>query len=256
MRLHFKAQGNGKPLVILHGLFGSLNNWNTLGRRLGEHWKVFLVDQRNHGRSPRDPVHTYKAMAADLAELFREQAIPSAHIVGHSMGGKTAMEFALAHPESVLSLVVVDMPPQATEARHDEILDALTGLDLSNFSSREDVDEALRPRIANQAVRQFLLTNLKREEAGGGFAWKMNLDALRKNYGEINRGIDNGRKYAGPVLFIKGGRSPYLSEEDLPFITSLFPSASMQTIPGAGHWVHAEAPEEFLSAVERFISSS
>lgn len=254
MHLFSKVSGQGEPVVILHGLFGSLNNWNTLGKKLGEEYKVFLVDQRNHGRSPHDLVHTYKAMAADLAEFFREHVIPSACLIGHSMGGKTAMEFALAYPEAVKKLIVVDISPRATHARHDAILDALTSLRLERFPSRESVDEALRVRVPEQAVRQFLLTNLKREE-NGHYSWKMNLDALQRNYGEINRGIENGRTYGGPTLFVTGGKSPYLTPEDTPVIRALFPRVEFKTIAGAGHWVHAEAPDEFLSIVRKFISS-
>jgi esterase len=255
MRLFFRTQGRGEPVIILHGLFGSLNNWSTLGKKLGEEHTVYLVDQRNHGRSPHDKVHTYKAMAEDLLEFYREQGLSSASLIGHSMGGKTAMEFALAHPDAVRRLVVVDMPPRATEARHDDILEALTSLQLAQFSSRESIDEALKERLPDQAVRQFLLTNLKREE-NGRYSWKMNLDALRTNYNEINRGIENGRRFNGPVLFLKGGRSRYLTDKDTPAIKALFPKAKFQSIPGAGHWVHAEAPDEFLRIVREFISSS
>lgn len=254
MHLFHKTYGTGEPVVILHGLFGSLNNWNTLGKKLGENSAVYLVDQRNHGRSPHDSVHTYKAMAGDLAEFFRDEAIARAILIGHSMGGKTAMEFTLAHPELVRKLVVVDMSPRATAARHDTILEALTSLRLEQFESRESIDEALRDKIPDQTVRQFLLTNLKREE-DGRYSWKMNLDALESNYGEINRGIENGRQYEGPVLFLKGARSPYITSEDTPVIKSLFPKAEIRTVPGAGHWVHAEAPEEFLRIVRDFISS-
>jgi pimeloyl-ACP methyl ester carboxylesterase len=254
MHLFSKVYGEGDPVVILHGLFGSLNNWNTLGRKLGEEFSVYLVDQRNHGRSPHDHVHTYPAMAEDLFEFFQAKGILSAHLIGHSMGGKTAMEFAISHPEAVRKLIVVDMSPRPTLARHDPILDALTGLRLERHGSRESIDEALKPGVPDMAVRQFLLTNLKREE-DGHFAWKMNLDALKKNYSEINRGIENGRQFKGPVLFLKGGRSPYVTDEDRPVIKALFPMAEFRTIPGVGHWVHAESPDEFLAIVRKFISS-
>ncbi len=254
MHLFSKVLGEGEPVIILHGLFGSLNNWNTLGRKLGEKFRVFLVDQRNHGRSPHDRVHTYKALAADLDEFYQENNISSAYLIGHSMGGKTAMEFALSHPGAVKKLVVVDMSPRATAARHDAILDAMTTLRLQRFTSREEVDEALQGKIPDQAVRQFLLTNLKREE-NGRFSWKMNLSNLQNNYTEINRGIDNGRRFDGPVLFVRGGRSPYLTDDDLPLIRVLFPNARVQSISEAGHWVHAEAPEQFLAMVTQFISS-
>ncbi len=254
MQLFTRVLGEGEPVVILHGLFGSLNNWNTLGRKLGEEFSVYLVDQRNHGRSPHDKVHTYKAMAEDLLELFREKSLPSAHLIGHSMGGKTAMEFALSYPGAVRKLVVVDISPRATLARHDAILEALTHLRLERFTSRESIEEALKPEIPDQAVRRFLLTNLEREE-DGHYSWRMNLDSLRRNYGEINRGIDNGRKFNGPVLFLKGENSPYIGEGGTPVIKALFPKAQFQSIAGVGHWVHAEAPDEFLAVVRTFLTS-
>ncbi|MBP1648813.1 MAG: alpha/beta hydrolase [Bacteroidetes bacterium] len=254
MHLFSKTYGEGEPVIILHGLFGSLNNWNTLGQQLGQTFKVHLVDQRNHGRSPHDRVHTYKAMAEDLSEYCQEQGLASASLVGHSMGGKTAMEFALTHPGAVRKMVVVDMSPRATAARHDAIMEALTSIRPERFTSREGVDEALKGRIPDQVVRRFLLTNLKRE-GDGRYVWKMNLAVIQESYGEMNRGIENGRTFNGPVLFLKGGRSPYLSEADLPAIRALFSRAELRTIARAGHWVHAEAPEEFLAAVREFISS-
>jgi len=194
-------------------------------------------------------------MAEDIFQFFKEQAIPSAHLMGHSVGGKTAMEFALSYPKAVRKLVVVDISPRATLARHDTILEALAPLRLERFSSRESIDDALEEKIHDPAVRQFLLTNLKREE-DGHYSWKMNLDALRRNSGAINRGIENGRQFNGPVLFLKGGKSPYITDDDTPVIKALFPQVEFQTIPKAGHWVHAEAPDEFLALVTRFISSS
>jgi esterase len=255
MKLFAKILGQGEPLVILHGLFGSLNNWNTLGQKFAEDFTVFLVDQRNHGRSPHDPVHSYEVMAQDLLEFFEEHAISAAHLVGHSMGGKTAMEFALSHSDRVKKLVVVDMSPGATAPTHDTIFEALTSLHLGQFTSRESIDEALKRQIPDETVRQFLLTNLKRDE-GGGFAWKMNLDALNRNYGEMNRGIENGRKFQGRTLFLAGGNSSYVTEEDVSSIKALFPRVQFRSVPGVGHWVHAEAPDQFLTLVRDFISSS
>jgi esterase len=254
MHLYSKIQGRGEPVVILHGLFGSLNNWNSVGRELAKDFRVYLVDQRNHGRSPHTSVHTYRAMAEDLLDFFGEEGIRSAHVIGHSMGGKTAMEFALSFPEAVRSLIVVDMSPRQTRAQHDGIFKALTAIHLDRFSSRESIDEALAAEIPDRAVRAFLLTNLRRED-NGRFGWKMNLDALQRNYAGINRAIENGRKFSGAVLFLKGEKSAYLTDEDIPAARALFPNAEFRIISGAGHWVHAEAPGEFLAAVKEFISS-
>jgi pimeloyl-ACP methyl ester carboxylesterase len=252
MQLHCKTYGDGHPLIILHGLFGSLNNWNTLSRKFGGHFKVYALDQRNHGRSPHSDVFNYQVMAEDLKEFMEHHGIPTAHVLGHSMGGKTAMCFAVSYPENVDRLIVVDIAPKAYDAKHDEMLEAMSSLHLDEFSTRKEVDEALSTKVQDTVVRQFLLTNLARNDSGM-FIWKLNLNGIRKNYREMNKGLDPERGFTNPTLFVAGGKSTYIRREDHSLIKKIFPHATITTISGAGHWVHAEAPGEFARVVLDFL---
>ncbi len=252
MRLAYKKYGAGRPLVILHGLLGASGNWHTLaGKTFAARFEVYAVDLRNHGRSPHSDVFDYPAMVEDLLEFVDEHGLARVHLLGHSMGGKTAMHFALAHPERVERLVVVDIGPGAYPPRHAEIFEALRALDLGAYAARSDLDAALARRIPSYPIRQFLLKNLAYD--GSGYAWQMNLEGLYRNYARINAAVDDGRTFAGPVLFIRGGASDYVDEADLPAIRALFPQAYLVTIAGAGHWVHAEKPDAFAEAVLAFL---
>jgi esterase len=253
MQLNFQSLGTGFPLIILHGLFGSLDNWQTISRRLGGFYQVFAVDLRNHGRSPHSDVFGYEVMAEDLREFMETHGLARAHFLGHSMGGKTAMEFALGHRELVEKLIIVDIAPKAYPPWHVPIFEALLSLDLSAFRERREIVDALAPAIPELATRQFLLKNLTRDKSCA-FQWKLNLPAIYRNYDWLNQGIENGRSFAGPVLFIKGGRSEYIVEQDGELIRRLFPRAEIIAIPESGHWVHADAREAFLKAVLDFLS--
>jgi esterase len=255
MQLNYQRYGQGAPLIILHGLFGSLNNWNTLSKRLGEHYQVFAVDQRNHGASPHSEQSSYPLMAEDLRAFMQEQQLDSAHLLGHSMGGKTAMQFALSYPEQVEKLIVVDIAPNAYPPHHDMILDALCGLDLSQHSSRAALDQALAHTIDSRPVRQFLLTNVTRDDAGR-FTWKMNLDGIKQSYDRIIGAIEQHGRFDKPALFVRGETSDYIQDSDQPAIEALFPQAQILTIAGSGHWVHAEAPEDFLAVVLDFLRAA
>ena len=252
--LHFQSYGAGPPVVILHGLFGSLNNWHTLAGRLGEHFLVLTIDQRNHGRSPHSEEFTFQAMAGDLFRFLEDRGLARASILGHSMGGKTAMEFAFRHPQMVEKLIVVDIAPRAYQPGHDEILDAMAALDLSSYSNRAEINRALDSRIPDLRVRQFILTNLKRY-AGGHYTWRINLDVLRRKYGEVTKAQTSDAPFPGPTLFLRGELSPYVGDEDLPAIHRLFPAASVCAISGAGHWVHADKPEEFFRVILHFLGA-
>lgn len=253
MQLNFQRHGSGGfPLIILHGLFGSLDNWQTVGRKLGETYQVFAVDQRNHGRSPHSEDFNYEVMAEDLREFMQAQQLPRAHLLGHSMGGKTAMHFALRYPELVEKLIVLDMAPKRYAPRHGPIFDALRSLDLSLFRERNEIAAALAPAIPEAAVRQFLLKNVGRD-AAGAFRWKLNLPVIYQNYERLNQGIEPGRSFTGPVLFIKGGRSDYLGEGDMDLIHQLFPRSTVKTIADAGHWVQADAPEKMVEVALKFL---
>jgi esterase len=253
MQLYFREYGSGPPIVILHGLFGSLNNWHSHATFLGERFRVFTIDQRNHGLSPHSPEMTYASMAEDLREFVAAKAITPVNLIGHSMGGKTAMRFALDFPLEVSRLVVVDIRPQGDPPKHNRILEALAEIDFAEIRSREDVERALSRTVPNLAERQFLATNLKRNE-DGSFRWKMNLPAIAGNYAELIGPIATGGRFRGPALFLSGGRSTSLMESDSSGILELFPAAQFRTIPNAGHWVHADAPQEFRTALLEFLT--
>ena len=253
LHLNFIKSGNGYPVVILHGLFGMLDNWKTIARSLEENFSVYLIDQRNHGKSPHTDAHSYKLMAEDLYTFFIQHKITSAHIIGHSMGGKTAMQFALDHPEKVNKLIVVDMGIKRYQGGHDEIFDALKSVDLTKIKARKDAEQQLSEKVDDPGVQQFLLKNLS-GIPGGNYHWKFNLDALFANYEtEILTGIGEGRNYAGEVLFVRGELSKYIRDEDWESIQSVFPKAKLLTVKDSGHWVHAEKPKELLEIIITFL---
>jgi pimeloyl-ACP methyl ester carboxylesterase len=255
MRLNFREYGQGEPLVILHGLFGSLDNWHFISTRLSEHFRVFALDLRNHGHSPHDDAMNYSVMSEDLLEFMRKHSLPDANVLGHSMGGKVAMQFALANPSRVRKLIIADMAPRAYAPTHENIFNALLALDLKRFQTRQQFDEALAPAIPDFAVRRFLLKSLSRD-ANGNFAWKFNLAALHKNYPTLNAALKMERPFEQPALFVRGEKSSYIRDEDFALIRDFFPSARIETILGASHWLHAEAPENFLSIVKNFLSAN
>ncbi len=247
--------GHGQPLLILHGLFGTLDNWATLAKRLAEHYNVFLVDLRNHGRSPHSEEHNYDAMADDVLRLVDELQIATPAIMGHSMGGKVAMKYALKYPTRLTKLIVVDIAPKAYPPHHDEIIDALQSVDLSKATSRGEIDQQLAQSIKEEDVRLFLMKNLYRKE-DNTFGWRMNLDALEKNYEHIAAAVTSEVPFKKHALFIKGGRSRYIKQEDIySCIEHLFTMVEVETIPNAGHWVHAEAPDEVYDLVTRFLET-
>lgn len=254
MTLYFQEVGKGKPVVILHGLFGSSDNWRTISLRLGENRTVYSLDMRNHGRSGHDPAHDYSAMVGDLAETLDFIDTGAVELIGHSMGGKTAMRFALEHPESVSKLVVVDMAPKAYPPQHSKEIEALKSINLSEHTNRRDVENLLDEQLGNKAVVQFFMKGLNRAE-DKTFNWRFNLNALDKEYDKILEGLPEGKQYEGPTLFVRGGKSPYFKDEDMEAARAFFPNAELATIPVAGHWVHAEAPKEFLKEVEGFLLS-
>ena len=253
MQLHFEKFGNGPPLIVLHGLFGSLENWRPLNYRFAQRFEVFAVDQRNHGCSPHSPEMTFTAMADDLRELLDENRLVSAHVLGHSMGGKTAMRLALLHPNRVKKLVVVDIAPRAYPPSHRDLLDSLLGLQLNHFETRQHVEDALSSQIPDLAVRRFLLKNLSRDDAGR-LVWRLGLHELAANYNHLLEPVATDQVFEGPALFLRGEQSEYVNEADLPLIRRLFPKGVLRGIPGAGHWVHAEQPEAVAEAVLSFLS--
>jgi esterase len=252
MKLNYRVIGNGPPLLILHGLLGSGDNWIPHAMLLAANFTVFTIDLRNHGRSPHADAFDYEVMAADLAEFVEDQHLAAIHLLGHSMGGKAAMRFAQLHPAAVQRLVVVDMSPREYAPRYTAILDAMHALDLSHLHERAEVDAALLSAAPEKNIRQFLLKNIGRD-AGGKLHWKANVPAIRANYQEVRRALPTDANFGGPVLFVRGGKSDYLPETDVPLIRQLFPGARIATIARAGHWVHAETPEEFIQLITEFL---
>ena len=252
MQLHFKESGRGRAVILLHGLFGSADNWHPIALRLAENFHVFALDQRNHGQSPHGAEMNYSLMAADVNEFMELNGMEKALGIGHSMGGKTAMQFALQFPERVEKLVVADMAPRAYAPSHDKIFAALLALDLPKFQSRPEIEDALAPKITSLVLRRFLLKNLGRD-AAGKFFWKINLTGLAENYPRLGDPVSALPPFNKPTLFISGGKSNYLKPEDETPIRELFPQAEIQTIAGAGHWIHADQPAEFLRRLLDFL---
>lgn len=255
MHLNYKVFGEGHPLIILHGLLGSLDNWQTIAKKLSENFKVYIIDQRNHGRSPHSDEFNYSLLAGDVEEFLREHHIAKTHLIGHSMGGKVAMQFALLHPDKLEKLIVVDTSPVAYDDRHSDVFEALFAANVSEASTREEVERTLREKLSkDETTVQFLMKGLQRAGHGAnGFQWKFNVDALHKNYGNISAGIDAKQPFNNPTLFIKGERSSYISPENYSSIDKLFPHHQLTEIKDAGHWTHADKPEEFVAEVKRFL---
>ena len=252
MQLHFKKNGSGRAVILLHGLFGSADNWHRIALRLAEKFQVIAVDQRNHGQSPHSAEMNYSLMAADVDELMAAQGIESAQVIGHSMGGKTAMQFALQFPRRVEKLIVADMAPRQYLPAHEKIFAVQLALDLKSFSTRQEIEDALAPEISNLVLRRFLLKNLGRD-AAAQFFWKINLRGIAANYSRLREPVSAALPFTNPTLFIRGGQSDYLKPEDEMLICELFPQSKIQTIAAASHWVHADQPEEFLRLVFNFL---
>jgi esterase len=252
VQLNYKVFGQGDPLIILHGMFGMLDNWQTIARKLSDSFTVFIIDQRNHGRSPHKDRINYHLLAEDLSEFMDQHWIHEAYLMGHSMGGKTVMQFADLHPERVRKLIVVDMAPRAYTDRHKAIFDALFAVPLEQIQNRTEAEDILKKRVDSFGVRQFLLKNLSRTKEGP-YRWKMNLAAISRDYNDILSSVKLEHPFEEPVLFIKGENSNYILEEDEKEISSLFPASRIVSIPEAGHWVHSEKPQEFIREVEGFL---
>ncbi|WP_103018953.1 alpha/beta fold hydrolase [Salinibacter altiplanensis] len=255
MELFYNQYGDsGSPLIILHGLLGAHGNWHTLSRTaFQDAARVYAVDQRNHGRSPHADRMDYSTLAADLRRFTDHHDLGPAAVLGHSMGGKTAMQTALEYPDRVDRLIVVDMAPRAYPPHHTELLDALARIDPEGYESRDAIDEALAEDVSSWPIRQFLLKNLDYD--GETYAWRMNLDAIRAHYDDITAALPTTSPFEGPALFVRGGASDYVTDEDREGIRARFPNAELVTIDGAGHWVHADAPDALAAVVTDFLSA-
>jgi pimeloyl-ACP methyl ester carboxylesterase len=262
MNLNFKELGQGPPLIMLHGLFGSSDNWLGVAPKLAQHRRVFLVDLRNHGLSPHSDDMSFDLMSFDLAEFLDARHVDRAHVLGHSLGGKVAMQFALTQPARVDRLIIVDIAPRKYEPEHVPIFQALLALDLKQYQSRTEIEAGLQAAIPDLALRRFLLKNLKSRPAapkpgeGGApsYTWRIPLSAIFANYSKLCEELTSAKQFQGPTLFLRGGQSPYVSDADTPQIRQLFPSATIETIVSARHWVHADAPDEFVKHVSTFLT--
>lgn len=267
MELYSKELGHGSPIVILHGLYGSSDNWTSIGRELSKEYRVLLVDLRNHGRSPHNPSHTYQDMVSDLTELFNREGLEKPVIIGHSMGGKVAMHFASQNAVRVRGLVVADILPfsysgvsdnlHVQEGQHAKILSSLLMLNTESASTREELDIALAHSIPSKAVRQFLLKNIKRNDSNR-FQWQLNVAGLSQNLETILSAvlpIGGFERLSVPTLFLKGENSRYVYPEGEAQLASYFSDYSVVSIPNAGHWLHSENPKAFLEEVMAFMKS-
>lgn len=254
MKLNFKKLGEGTPLIILHGLFGSLDNWMTLAKEWSEHFEVYLVDQRNHGQSPHSDSFSYPLMASDLEKLIEQESIQDPIILGHSMGGKTAMEFSIEYPDKLQKLIVVDIAPVKYKVHHYAIIDALKSVPLETIKTRKEADDYLQKKIPELGVRQFLLKNLYWKEKGK-LGWRFNLEVLSNEILPISEYAIKEGQFKKETLFIKGEKSEYIVDEYEKLIKKKFPDYELIEIEGAGHWVHAEKMQEFSKHVLDFIKN-
>lgn len=252
MQLFFREYGAGTPLIILHGLLGSSDNWLTQARAFEKRYHVYLVDQRNHGQSPHSDSMNYTVLADDLQEFIETHRLQRPVIIGHSMGGKTAMQFAITHPDQVRALVVVDIAPKYYPVHHDAIVHAMKSISLEQIRTRADADRMLSAKLKDAAVRQFVLKNLTRTDEGS-YQWRVNLDVIERNLETIGAAI-TGSPYEGPTLFVRGSLSAYVEDGDWPQVLKLFPHARLVTLP-TDHWVQAEQPKLFAENVLDFLST-
>jgi pimeloyl-ACP methyl ester carboxylesterase len=247
------ARPEARPLVIAHGLFGSARNWGAVAKRLAAARPVIAVDMRNHGESPQTASHTYPDLAADLAEVIAAEPGGRADVLGHSMGGKAAMALALTAPDRVGRLVVADIAPVAYGHTQMPLVEAMREMDLAGLSGRAEADARLAARVAEPAVRAFLLQSL--DLRADPPRWRLNLDTLAAEMDTILGWPDLPGRFEGPALFLSGAASDYVRPEHRETIRALFPEARFAKIPGAGHWLHAEKPRETVAAVEAFLSA-
>lgn len=267
MNLFFRKVGSGPPLIILHGLYGSSDNWTSVGSKLGDRYTVFMVDLRNHGHSPHFDGNTYEEMKNDLAGFMASREIEKAILLGHSMGGKLAIWFAADYPERVIKLIVADIAPKSYHngnsdgqyGLHRNILQAMLDVGADEAGSRKKAETILAGRIPDQKIRHFILKNLSRDHKTHRLNWRINVRVLYDHLDEIVGGVnrswleDRIPVVAYPVLFIRGSDSPYVLPADETLIREIYPEARIISIPGAGHWLHVEKPDAFIKAVQSYI---
>jgi esterase len=257
MKLHYKQLESSEhqiPIVILHGLFGSLDNWLTIGNALTKHHPVYLVDQRNHGNSPHDSVFDYPSMSRDLIELIDQLDLSKIHLIGHSMGGKTAMFFASEAAERLASLTVLDIAPRYYPPHHQDVFKAQQAVKPETLGSRKQAQERISKVISEIPVQQFLLKNLQRV-GQDQFSWRHNLDTIQENILKIGAQLPAGVKFTGSTMFVKGSKSDYITNRDFTDIKHHFPNSEVVEIENAGHWLHTDQPSKLLDVLIAHIST-
>jgi esterase len=267
MKLFYRKYGEGPALIILHGLYGSSDNWSTIAKNLGDVFTVYLPDQRNHGQSPHSDIHDYDSMRDDLYELADNLKLNKFFLAGHSMGGKTAISFALKWPEMINGLLIADISPfvnenfsQSTYNQHLTILNTMLSVDLSKIKSRTELERILMDKINSERINGFILKNLQRS-SGNNFSWKLNAASLLVNLDKIMQGIDRKADFSQqitgfPVIFLKGADSDYLPESDYKDIRKVFPAAEFVVASNAGHWIHSDRPDEVIRNLRRLLGDS
>jgi len=264
MELFYRKLGSGPPLIIVHGLYGSSDNWVSIAKKLSTHFEVFAIDQRNHGQSGHSKEHNYQLMVEDLSEFLIDNNIERPILLGHSMGGKVVINFAIQYPENISSLIVADIAPKPYSESdentiyHKRILESLNSIDLKRIYSRKEVYEKLVDVIKSDKIVQFLLKNLHRK-LDQSFEWRLNISTIAKNLENILKGkqfenLPDSLEITGfPVLFLKGENSNYINKDDYVLIHKIFPYAEIVTIKNAGHWLHAEQPDDFVNEIKQFV---
>ena len=252
MKLFFRTYGHGQPMLILHGLFGQSDNWNTLAKHLGETgFCVYAIDLRNHGLSPHSYEMNYQAMGDDILELINAERLDNVVLMGHSMGGKVAMKFAIQHADKLSKLIVVDIAPKYYSAHHTKVIEGLQEVDFNVVKSRKEAEAVLSHYIEDFGTKQFLLKNIywKNETT---LSWRFNLNSIVTHIENIGEAINSSEAFEVQTLFIRGEKSKYILDDDMDDIQRLFPRATLETIENAGHWVHAEKAKEFFECVAQF----
>lgn len=252
--LFFREFGSGKPLIILHGLLGCSDNWIFHGKKLSNFFHVYILDQMNHGNSPHSSDISYDLLSDDIYEFIKFKKLSSVNIMGHSMGGKVAMSFALKHPNLVDNLIVLDIAPKdySIQSRFDELINSVISLPIDTIESRKDADNYLSNSIPEIALRSFILKNLKRGNSNS-FLWKPNITLIAKKMTEIYSWKESSLTYEANTLFIKGEKSDYISESDLLTIKKYFPNVIIKKIRNSGHWLHVDSPDEFFLLIKNFL---
>ncbi|HRG36958.1 MAG TPA: alpha/beta fold hydrolase [Bacteroidia bacterium] len=253
MKLFYRKYGKGQPLFILHGLFGQSDNWNTLAKQFSEQgFEVYTIDQRNHGLSPHSTTWDYHSMSTDIEELMGDLLLDKCILLGHSMGGKTAMQFAVEHPHLLDKLIVADMAPKYYPPHHQAVIQGLQAIDFKTIKNRKEAEDTLSQYIEDTGTKQFLLKNIFWKD-DGIMDWRFNLNVIAEQIENMGESIQTDHPCEVPALFIRGEKSLYIEDSDLNSIKDIFPRSYVETIKDAGHWVHAEQPQLFFKAVLDFI---